>query len=171
MKRLFVAIPLPEKIQQTIENQIEKKLEKEDKNIKIVPVSNRHITLQFFGETPEEKIPGIIQQLDFLQQTNQFRLELSSAGSFGNHVLWIGIQDTENRLQKIAEKLGNKTFSAHITLARNKNLSARAWQALVQKIQSLPMNQNWMVSKIVLFESIFVQGGNEYKKIHEWKLS
>ena len=102
-----------------------------DEKIKWVEEENIHITLKFFGETPEDKIPEIITELKEASINSQpFQLHLGNTGIFGSSykpkVVWFGINPWEelqqlqanirNQLLNIGYEQGSENFVPHLPL-------------------------------------------------------
>ena len=67
---------------------------------------NAHITLKFFGETEENKIPDIVSTLsEIANHHTSFTFHLKDVGIFGSHykprVIWFGIENIE-KIQALA---------------------------------------------------------------------
>lgn len=180
MKRLFAAIkicPTPLYIQ--LQSQISSALSHE--RIKWVEPQNMHLTLKFFGETDERKIPAISQALDnaAAEQTT-FQIYIENLGVFGSRydpkVLWFGIRQNDdlqtlwrnsvNELRKIGFLSDSQNFVPHLTIGRIKELSDKPFfQRIIQPFKEVSIQQQ-EVSVIVLYESILRREGPEYIKIH-----
>ena len=93
-----------------------------------------HITLSFLGDTPSERIPGLVSNLrESLSGTSLFGLSLKGVGAFPNvrrpRVVWIGIDDGRDELALLADRVreavrksrlrqDDKPFSPHVTVGR-----------------------------------------------------
>ena len=105
-------------------------------NVKAKPVElhNMHFTVQFLGEVSEEmirKISGALNSIEF----SIFSITFASIGAFPKpnspRVIWVGVNDGANELEKLAEiiraKLSNigfspdKKFKPHVTIFRVKS--------------------------------------------------
>ena len=129
--RAFVAIEVSD---QTVLNSIHKI--QGELNIKAKPVElhNMHFTVQFLGEVSEEmvgKISAVLSSLEF----SAFSISFASIGVFPKpnspRVIWIGVTDGINKLEKLAEMIRSKLshlgfspdkkFKPHVTIFRVKN--------------------------------------------------
>lgn len=135
MERIFLAIDIPEKIKEQINN-FNEKLKKLEINANFVEKENLHINLKFFGDTEEEKKEKIIETIKEVSENfNSFQLKAKDIGVFPNmnhiKVVWVGIEDKkdnlsnlqkelENEFEKIEIKKENRNFVPHITLCRIK---------------------------------------------------
>lgn len=93
-----------------------------------------HITLSFLGDTPSERIPGLITNLrSALSGTEAFDVSLKGIGAFPNpkrpRVVWVGIDDGKEDLALLAGRVrdavrksrlkqDDKPFSPHVTIGR-----------------------------------------------------
>lgn len=136
MKRLFCAVKVPpcEEIHEALDV-FRKGLRGEA--IKWVEPQNMHLTLKFFGDTPDKMVAPITDALHQVASDcppSSFRVE--GCGTFGSsglpRVVWLGIRKADGLLrlsdcvnQKIAP-LGyapdKKLFTPHLTLGRIKGL-------------------------------------------------
>lgn len=137
MKRLFCGVPVPFTSQ--LGNVLEAyqgMLKGED--ISWVDPANLHITLKFFGQTPDGNIPGISAALHRAAAAcPPFSFTIRGCGTFGSNrlprVIWLGISQADalsylyQQVNAQLEPLGywpDKTiFSPHLTIGRVKNLS------------------------------------------------
>ena len=93
-----------------------------------------HFTVQFLGEVSEEmikKISGALNSIEF----SAFSITFASIGAFPKpnspRVIWIGVNDGANELEKLAETIRSrlsdigfspdKKFKPHVTIFRVKN--------------------------------------------------
>jgi len=128
--RTFVAIEVSDKNVLNSIHKIQTEL-----NIKAKPVElhNMHFTVQFLGEVSEETIGKISNALNSIEFSS-FSISFASIGVFPKpnspRVIWIGVTDGINELEKLAEmirmklsQLGfqpDKKFKPHVTIFRVK---------------------------------------------------
>ncbi len=124
--RLFVALQLPEEIQQRVAT-----LRGGIPEAKWIPEGNAHITLSFLGEVPNSELPDIGAALGRIRHP-EFQINLEGVDVFGNNkrarILWAGVstsEDLQRLQQKVATALENagfqfedRRFKPHVTLAR-----------------------------------------------------
>jgi RNA 2',3'-cyclic 3'-phosphodiesterase len=184
MKRLFAAI----KIQPSQEFvRVIHKLREELKHdrIKWVEADNMHLTLKFFGETDELRIPSIQKALQSAAlKSGKFTMKISRTGIFGSRydpkVVWFGIDpepklgqlatNTLNELQTAGWNPDRQNFVPHLTIGRIKELKDKAlFQLVIDKYRDVFI-QDQEVSEIVLYESILRKEGPLYIKIASYNL-
>jgi len=184
MKRLFAAIPI-QLTEESIKNlqQLQDKL-KEDK-IKWVDWQNTHLTMKFFGETPEERVDDICEQLDMAcAGIEPFEMEMNRLGIFGSRykpkVIWLGFKENEEviRLQKnIAEELekieiyeDRQNFVPHLTVGRVKYIQHQDFfQEMIGQFKNRFSQEN-TIQEMHLFESILKSSGPEYHVVETFRL-
>jgi RNA 2',3'-cyclic 3'-phosphodiesterase len=126
--RLFLAIDLPDPVRQEVAA-----LCTQVNQARWVKPHQLHITLRFMGQTPDDALTGIREQLARVQAPS-FDLVLRGAGVFPGsastkraRVLWLGLDPVEPLVrlkQAIDEGLGPDTerasqgYAPHLTLAR-----------------------------------------------------
>lgn len=96
-----------------------------------------HLTLFFMGDTPEDQIPEIGNDLKkVLQSQSAFELEVKGLGYFGSsispRVIWVGIERSlqltklKRDVSQVISSYGflddQRAFNPHITLGRVKSL-------------------------------------------------
>ncbi|REE66668.1 2'-5' RNA ligase [Paenibacillus taihuensis] len=136
--RLFVAVPLPDEIKQELKKWINNLQQLPQFTFrKWVHPEDLHITLQFLGDTPRERIPHIIEQLRAsVTAITPFQICIKSLGTFGRpsfpSVLWGSIDGEIEQLRGLQQQvisqlspLGfppeERPYSPHLTLARKYN--------------------------------------------------
>ena len=129
--RTFVAIEVSNKDVLNSIHKIQTEL-----NIKAKPVElhNMHFTVQFLGEVSEEMIRKISDALNSIE-FSAFSISFTGIGVFPKpnspRVIWIGVTDCINELEKLAEMIRSKLsdigfspdkkFKPHVTIFRVKN--------------------------------------------------
>ena len=150
--------------------------------IKWVDIENIHITLKFFGGTPEEKIDKICDALEKSTFNHDpFKLSLRDVGIFGSsykpRVIWFGI-DQSVELQKLADDIkyelneigyeaDRQNFVPHITVGRIKIIENKKFFQKVIDENKSGFIQEIPVEEIVLYESILHRTGPEYISIEK----
>ncbi len=185
MKRLFLAIKvIPDHNLLKIYHAMQQSF-RYDK-IRWVDPINFHLTLKFFGNTSEEKIPIISEVVqNVLKPYDPLNLVLENCGVFGSRykprVIWLGIANN-NQLKNLGIELLNdlhdagfikdrQNFVPHITVGRiTKIIDKRLFNEEMSKIKDVFI-QNNIVDKIILFESSLSPKGAQYNIIESFHLS
>jgi len=184
MKRLFVAVKFhpSEEFLDILETL---KFDLADDKIKWVQEHNIHITLKFFGETPEDKIPEICDALEeATQNIRPFELSLRTTGIFGSkyepRVIWFGI-DPSSEFQKLYEKIiknlrtigyepDRQNFVPHLTIGRIKYINDKKYFQKAIDRHKQKFIQTEMVDEFLLFESILKPEGPVYRVVEAFSL-
>jgi 2'-5' RNA ligase len=181
MKRLFAAIKIyPSDTFLQVYYGLRTSL-RNDK-IKWVDTKNIHITLKFFGETGEDKIPEITEKLTEIAHVSPFfTMNIKNVGIFGSsykpRVIWFGIEKNEqltvlasqvlNAMDEIGFKRDRQNFVPHLTVGRIKYIDDKnRFQQTIDKYKFTEI-QNQEVSGFNLYESILRPQGPEYRIIEK----
>jgi len=156
-----------------------------DEKIKWVEEENFHITLKFFGETPEDKIPEIITELKEASINSQpFQLHLGNTGIFGSSykpkVVWFGISPCDelqqlhtnirNQLLNIGYEQGSENFVPHLTVGRIKYIQdKKIFQLIINEYKKTSI-QTVEVKAFYLLESILRKEGPVYRVVETLNL-
>ncbi len=148
--------------------------------IRWVRLENLHLTVEFFGETAEERIPEIERALArAAAATPAFAVELRAPGTFGGprhpRVLWLGVQsdglqalhaNTATALRENGWRPDPRPFAPHLTLGRIGRLNdARVFAAVVGRLRPPPIPPS-PVRALILFESV----AGRYVPLATWPL-
>jgi len=184
MKRLFAAVkitPSPNYIQ--VFNEISSALRHE--RIKWVEPGNMHLTLKFFGETEENRIPDIQKALTAASlNISPFIFLIADTGIFGSRydpkVIWFGItkhpeldilaKNIFTELEKYGWQSDRQNFVPHLTIGRIKELNDKLlFQQILSQYRTMQV-QEQTVKEIVLYESILRREGPEYIRLHTFPM-
>lgn len=184
MRRLFCAVKVP--LNDALEKAMEAfRQELSEARVNWVSPQNLHLTLKFFGDTPNEQVDGIMEALH-LGAANfpPFSFSVEGCGTFGStrqpNVIWLGIrnsktlEDLYHSLNHFLSPLGyepdRKFFSPHLTIGRIKyiqdTLGLRALESEFngQKFAKVP------TGSFYLMESFLRPQGPLNKIVEEFKL-
>ncbi|MBI5824928.1 MAG: RNA 2',3'-cyclic phosphodiesterase [Chloroflexi bacterium] len=182
--RAFIAIELPNQLQNALETQTARlRRPLGDELIRWVPTKNIHLTLKFIGNIAASHVDFLKQLLTQTADSHpQFNLQIGGIGSFPNskrpRVLWAGIHAPAElaSLQKSIEagttRLGyekeEKTFSPHLTLGRiRQNLNETALQKIRITLDTIQLGNigSTRVDSIHLYKSELHTSGSVYTKL------
>ncbi len=177
--RLFIGIPLEEKLLNEINNLCIKF--KNLRKTKFVKKENFHITLKFIGETDEENIKSIINTMkNAFANEESFFITTNRVSAFPSEkkakVIWFNIDKNYERIKELYRKLeedfkkinffsDEKEYIPHITVARTKES-----RDISEEIKNLNFEFKSKVTEIVLYQSILRTEGPVYNRIFEKKL-
>jgi len=175
--RLFIAHGLSAPVKTQLVHAINRLKKMADKG-SFVRAENLHLTVQFIGETPADRVPEIADILDRAAAgTNPYALELTAPGRFlkgRESIVWYGLAGGTGSLSALHRRLSGglneagfirdtRPLKPHITLARRVRLNI-PWEQAAEKmaVKSAPFT----VSDITLFESRRINGVLTYIPIH-----
>lgn len=182
MVRAFIALDLPEETRRTV-GELQARLQRARLGVSVSWVKNEnlHLTLQFLGYVPDEKIPTLSASLERIGEAQPpFEMRVAGLGAFPDtrrpRVIWVGCEDAQGRLHRLADAvraamqpLGlepeRREFAAHLTLGRVR--SPRPDATLTKLLDSL---RDWdggtvLVEAVHLFESQLNPQGSIYTKL------
>jgi 2'-5' RNA ligase len=185
MKRLFAAVKIYPSAE-FLKTYNSLKLGLHFARITWVKPESIHVTLKFFGETMENRIPDISKVLKEIARRHQpFTSELVNVGIFGSSyspkVIWFGIDKSEplkklgfdvlQSVEKIGWEPDRQNFVPHITIGRIKDIPDKhLFQSIIDMHKKTWM-QEVQVSEFHLFESILMREGPIYKVLETFKLT
>lgn len=154
-------------------------------HIRWVRPENLHLTVDFFGETPDERIPALEEALArAARRTPPFAMAIGGLGTFGGprhpRVLWAGIESAglarlhgcvAEELRAAGREPDARAFAPHLTLARIGGLKdARRFGEAVRRFAGWT-GPAIAVRELVLFESLRDDRGTVYAKAGRWPLA
>lgn len=134
--RAFIAIDFDDAVIQQLAD-LQNRLRRRLPSLRWVRPDQLHLTVKFLGEIDAARVTEIGAELTAVAARRApFVVRLKSIGCFGTRgsvrVIWVGVKDATGAVQRLAAdcdaamaSLGfppeDRPFSAHLTLARNKN--------------------------------------------------
>jgi 2'-5' RNA ligase len=183
-RRLFVALEPPDPVRRrlaALADELRRAGGRAGEEIRWVPPANVHLTLQFLGAVPEERVPGVEAALrDAAREARPLSLAVRGVGGFPNarrpRVVWAGLEGDLAPLAAFVAGLGarlaklgfppeDRPFSPHLTLgrARDRRGAPGLAGALAGVSQEAPAP--WRAGEVVLFESHLSPRGPRYEAI------
>lgn len=150
--------------------------------VRLTPVEQIHLTLQFIGDTETRKIFDLKQAMNSCDITLPFPIVLDRLSCFSKNglvsVIWAGLINNEE-LNRYHYELSNKInqvipvkldmFKPHLTLARTKSGMvpeiSQGIEKIIQRMQPDPPVHGW-IQEIVLFRSELTRFGPVYTRIY-----
>lgn len=183
--RLFLAIEIqPSEKYQQLYDKLKHKLRFD--MISWIEPQSAHLTLKFFGETPNTRIDSILKSIECaVVSQSTFEFSIDKVGAFGSKhspkVIWLGAENDDairalhqqvmHSIRTIGYFPDPGNFVPHITLARVKKVEDKDWfWKSIAEFQSQAIQQV-MVDKVVLFESILTKKGAHHNVIKEFPFS
>ncbi len=170
MKRVFLAVNLPDETKERIAQTLIFALPKQ--GLRKVRAENLHITINFLGNTEEQKIGELKKKLKEIK-LEKFSVELSTAGNFGNRVIWLGTGKGSLELKELNRKvmeatgLNSEKFHAHVALARNKSLKKEEILSIVEELNRIDFTESFEAESLDMMESVLTPSGAEYSVLEK----
>jgi 2'-5' RNA ligase len=188
--RLFVAVELPPEVQRMLAATIDAlKRASPGDAVRWVRPDGIHLTLEFLGATPEERLPLIHTALRLgVRDAAPFEVTPLGVGSFGGprnlRVIWVGVGGDGGALANLAERVAGamaprgfakeaRSFNAHLTLGRVRDTAGRDDRARLHDALSRfdpPDYPAFRVDHVSLMESTLGPGGAVYRQLAEYPL-
>ncbi len=188
-RRLFVALEPPEPVRRRLaamQADLRSASGRAADEIRWVPAENVHLTLQFLGAVPDERVAGVEAALRAAAAASHaLALELKGAGGFPNarrpRVLWAGVEGDVAALGAFVEDLGRRlaplgfppeerAFSPHLTLGRARDSRGAPGLAGALAHAAGADGAPWRAAEVVLFESHLSPKGPRYEAIARVRL-
>jgi 2'-5' RNA ligase len=135
--RLFIAVNFDNEVKRQL-LEIQAQLRSQCSGGNFTRPENFHLTLAFLGETPEEKLPSLLQIIENVQalpEATPFEISFIHTGCFTHsrkELWWIGADKDSpglcrlktihsrliKRLSEVGFSVDNRSFNPHITLGR-----------------------------------------------------
>ncbi len=185
-KRIFMAMPLPDKTKDTlvwIQEQL--KMDIGAESVKWVEKKNLHQTMVFLGKKQEDKIPEIIDIMDEMKTYDPLTLCLYRLKFHPDlrraRIIWVTLGEEEEKLTRYYHRLRlplqladiefDTRFTPHITIGRVRKVRGKKLfsEKTIDKIQDFlrEREKTFVLDKAVLYESKLTQNGPHYKPLHE----
>lgn len=187
--RSFIAIELPNPIQENIRDTIKWLQLSGVKNVRWVQYNNIHLTLKFLGDITTSDIENICIQLkQLITSYGSFKIQLDDLGAFPSirkpQVIWIGLKAHPclwNLQKNIEETLSSSGFSQddrpffpHLTLGRiKKDATSQDISEITAILNKKYDHDNFSATLdcVTLFRSDLKPNGAFYTPIFQLKLS
>ena len=177
MMRLFVALPLPERVRDRLAG-----LAGGVPGARWEPPENYHITLRFIGEVDEGMAQDIDEEQDYTAEPN-FPVTLEGIGTFGrgdkSRALWAGVAASDplrhlrDKIESAVVRAGlapeERKFQPHVTLARLKEAASERVGRFVAE-RALFREGPFMADRFVLYESTLGKSGSVYTELQSYPL-
>jgi 2'-5' RNA ligase len=183
-RRLFVALDPPEPVRRRLAAlavELRRDAGRHAEEVRWVAPENVHLTLQFLGAVPEERVAAIEAAIrEVAAAARPLSLELKGAGGFPNarrpRVVWAGLAGEVAALGALVADLGRRLaplgfapeerpFSAHLTLGRARDGRGAPGLAGALAHAAGADGTPWRAADVTLFESHLSPKGPRYEVI------
>lgn len=183
-RRLFVALEPPDAVRRRLAAlavELRRAAGRAADEVRWVPPENVHLTLQFLGAVPGERVADVEAAIRAAAAAaHPLSLEVKGAGGFPNarrpRVVWAGLGGDLAALGALVRDLGrslaplgfppeDRPFSAHLTLGRARDGRGAPGLAGALAAAAGASGAPWRASEVVLFESHLSPKGPRYEAI------
>jgi RNA 2',3'-cyclic 3'-phosphodiesterase len=183
-RRLFVALEPPDAVRRRIVRaaaELRRAAGRAEADVRWVAPENLHLTLQFLGGVPEERVPVLAAALEAAAAGSRpLTLEVTGAGGFPNarrpRVVWLGMAGDVPALAAMVDDLGRRLaplgfppearpFSPHLTLGRARDQRGAPGLGGALAARAQEDGFAWRATEVVLFESHLSAKGPRYEAI------
>jgi len=181
--RLFVALEPPGAVRRRLEqvaSEIRRVAGRAAEEVKWVRGESVHLTLQFLGNVPEERVPDVAAALaESARAARPLHLEVRGAGGFPNarrpRVVWAGLEGDLEPLSALVRDIGrrlaplgfapeDRPWSPHLTLGRARGGGAPGLGGALSAVKDAEVG-GWRAAEIVLFRSHLSPEGPRYEPV------
>jgi 2'-5' RNA ligase len=183
-RRLFIALDPPDAVRRrlsAVAAELRRAAGRAAEDVRWVAPENVHLTLQFLGAVPEERVAAVEAALrEAATEARPLALEVKGAGGFPNarrpRVVWAGLAGDVAPLAALAAAVGRRLaplgfppeerpFAAHLTLGRARDGRGAPGLAGALASAALIDAAPWRATELVLFESHLSPRGPRYEAV------
>jgi 2'-5' RNA ligase len=187
--RLFVSLPVPLQVQEAVEQaQANLRRALPSDLARWTRREQFHLTLRFLGNVESACVADLLSRLrDACHHFKPLSLQAAGLGSFPEkrfpRVLWVGLQDATNQMPLLYEAVRNavsaftsqpaeREFSAHITLARLKQIQRSEAERLKQVLTEFQHSTfgEWVADEVHLMRSQLSSLGAQHTVLARFEL-
>ena len=182
--RLFVALEPPDPVRRrlaAVQGELRSAGGRHSDEVRWVAPDRMHLTLQFLGEVPEERLDAVRDAVARAAAASlPLRLEVRGAGGFPSarrpRAIWGGVAGDLDGLQALVLELGRalgplgfpaggRAFTPHFTFGRSRDGRGAAGLggAIAAAADAEPVP--WRAGEVVLFRSHLGPGGSRYEAL------
>lgn len=146
-----------------------------------------HFTLAFYGEVPEDLVPGLRERLArAAHRRDPYELRIAGGGRFSDRVVWAGADGDRPAMRRLADSASaagrraglamddeHRPYTPHLTLARNRvpHLDLRPYAHALKEFAGT----TWTVDSLSLMHSRLPAPGEaggrpRYEEVGSWPL-
>jgi len=183
-RRLFVALEPTDPVRRrlaTTAADLKRSAGRAADEVRWVQAENVHLTLQFLGAVPDERVAAIEAAVrEAAAGSRVLSLEVKGAGGFPNarrpRVVWVGVQGDLPALAALVQDLGRRLaplgfapearpYSPHLTLGRAREGRGAPGLAGALAVAAQGEGAPWRAAEVVLFESHLSPRGPRYEAL------
>jgi RNA 2',3'-cyclic 3'-phosphodiesterase len=181
--RLFVAVELSEDVRRAAAKAATVLRERLGPRVhaRWVIADQLHITVRFIGQVTDDRVPDLVHAARKPLDLGAFDLRLGEFGAFPGsgppRVIWVGVEEGLRSLARIHEEMNRRLepfgfeaekrpFSAHLTLARIKDLPRRTSAHARHVVKECPpLGAACVITQATVFRSHLSPAGSRYESL------
>ena len=181
--RLFIAVELPDEVRDVAQATATILARHIDRAVRLrwVSADQMHLTVRFIGQVSDDRVRAVMDALQPPLPVAPFNLEFRGFGVFPAsgppRVIWIGVsqgleelgvmhQEFNRRLATLGFEAETRPFSAHLTLARIKEIGSHAARQLRELVRDAqPSNARCRIDSATVFKSELSPRGSRYSAL------
>lgn len=175
--RLFIAVAADEEVKSAAAGTLAR-LRRAGGSFRWVDPRDMHVTLRYFGETPQERLPEVRELMAAAAaQLAPFELVYGGVDAFDSfeesRVVWIGVSEGREPLERAAALVGRddpRPYAPHLTLGRNREASAPPGFVAALKAEPV-LGLRRPVTRLSLYASKPAPFGHAYEILSEAELT
>lgn len=179
--RLFLGVAIPDDVIKQIRTATQTLKEKHPE-YRWIPEKNYHISVFFFGERTEEKVPDMIEGLeqtlfDIDQSVLSTRaIEMFVKKDINLHIKYGRSRELEIIHDRIISVVGpqtpqkHTTYIPHTTLAKFKLPSKQQYFHLKKILKNIDIDAEFGLNQLHLYQSVIEKPFPEYRILHTFQL-
>ena len=179
--RTFLAFDVEEDVKSRVA-EITARFRAIDRGVRWVNEENMHVTVYFFGEVDENRIPDLIHICrEAVEGIEPFSLTVQGISAFPRldraRVIWYGILNEGDQLLKVYERvreglrgsgivktIEERPYTPHLTAGRVRHGMERRLVDEINDLHDLSFGSS-RVSEMILFKSVLTPKGAAYEKL------
>jgi 2'-5' RNA ligase len=187
--RLFAALDPPDPVRRTLAARqagLRRDAGRHAEEVRFTPVDRLHLTLQFLGAVPEERVGAVREAVAAAAAgARTLRLEVRGAGGFPDsrrpRVVWLGIEGDTEGLALLAADLGRRLaplgfppdgrpLAPHVTVGRSRSgRGAPGLGGAIAGARAAP-GLPWRAEELCLVRSHLSPGGARHEVLDRFPL-
>ena len=158
-----------------------------DPRVRWVHADNMHVTLYFFGEVEQNRVPDLVRiGKKGVEGIGTFSVSVQGISAFPRieraRVIWYGIKNDEGQLTKVYERvreglrgtgivhtLEERPYTPHLTAGRVRDSIDRRLIDEIKGLQDVSFGSS-PVFELILFKSVLTPRGAVYEKLSVFTL-
>ncbi len=178
--RAFIAVEIDPRVRDAL-IQVQNKLRASEADVKWTEPNDIHLTLKFLGDIlPSDIDAAVAIMTKSISGITPFPIDITELGAFPDillpQIIWAGVtknadilikiaQNLESDLTKLKIKKEERSFTAHITLGRERSFRGKDKLSAALEETNIPPGLTQTIKGITLFKSTLTPQGPIYEPL------